>query len=85
MDTFLQNRLTALETRIVAYEDAILALSSPGIYSYSLNDGQTTEQVTRQNVDKLEAVLTKLMNQRDTYRERLGLSTGGNDMVVPSW
>lgn len=50
------DRITKTKALILAYEDAILALST-GAQSYTLNTGQTQQTVTKGNVASLRDTL----------------------------
>ena len=69
--TFLQERITATKAQIVAYEDAITALASGGVQSYTIDTGQTRQTVTRLDLANLQTVLDGLMNRLAVYEARL--------------
>ena len=80
---FLQERITNIKARIVAYEEAALALASGAIQEYSLDTGQTVTRVTKANIKTLQNLLDQLMNQLAVYQQRL--NGGGTIQVIPSW
>jgi len=67
---WLTARITATETMIVAFENAITALAA-GAQSYSLNTGQTIQMVTRSNLSSMRLQLQELETRRDGYMQRL--------------
>lgn len=62
-DQFWQDRLDKLKTTIVLYEDAIAALITPGVESYTIDTGQTIQKVTKWDIEKLEKILLSYMNR----------------------
>lgn len=64
-------RLEAARARVIEYEEAILQISSGAVQSYSLNTGQTTQTVTKFDLDRLQATLTGLLNQVATLEARV--------------
>jgi len=79
MDQFLCDRLTRLEKRIILLEDVLEKLdnSEAGtIVTYSFDDGQTKEAVTRRNITTLENTLATMLSRRDILRQRCGKDTG---------
>lgn len=80
---FLIARIEVTKGLIVAYEDAVLALSAAnGVQSYTLNTGQSTQTVTRSDVSSLNAMLNSLYNRLATMEARL---KGGTTHVRPAW
>jgi hypothetical protein len=75
--TWLQERITATQALIVAYEAAILALSTGSVQSYSLDTGQTRQTVTKQQISQLKNTLQELYNTYTTLSARL-CGTGMN-------
>lgn len=80
---FLQQRITSIQAQIVAYENAIIALASGGIQSYTIDTGQSRQTVTKLDLKNLNDVLNSLMNQLAIYEARLT----GNGTVIgrPAW
>lgn len=80
---FLKGRIEATKTLIVAYEDAVSQLSSGAVQSYSLNTGQTTQNVTRFDVARLNGEIDGLYNRLATLEARLN----GSGVVIsrPGW
>lgn len=72
---WLQARLTETEALIVAYEAAILALSTGTVQSYSLDTGQTRQTVTKQQLSQIQNTLESLENRRAVLRAQLGCTT----------
>jgi hypothetical protein len=81
--TFLQERITSIKARIVAYEDASAALAGGGVQSYTLDTGQTRQTVTKFDLADIEKTIASLYNQLVTLEARCT----GNGVVVtrPSW
>ncbi len=69
---WIEARITKTKALIVKYEDAIDALSIGGASSYSLDTGQTRQQVTKQDISKLTDVLNSLENRVSTLEAKLG-------------
>lgn len=80
---FIQDRITAIKAMIVAYEDAVMALVTGGVQSYTLDTGQSKQTVTKQDVTNLQEAIDGLMNQLAVYQARLI----GNGTLIgrPSW
>lgn len=78
---WLEERIAATKTAIVAYEEAILALST-GAQSYSLNTGQTTQSVQKVQLPSLINTLQSLENRLATLNARL---CGGSAIVRPGF
>lgn len=80
---FLQARIDSLKLRIVAYEDAMLAISSGAIQEYKLDTGQTETVVKKANLKTLQDIIDAMMNQLSILCVRL--NGGGTVTVVPAW
>lgn len=80
--TWLDARIAKTKLLIVAYEDAITAISTGGVQAYSLNTGQTTQTVTRANLTAMQATLESLENRLATLNAR---RYGGSVYVRPSY
>lgn len=83
-NAFLTERIAQTKLIIVAYEDAILALTGAGaIESYTIDTGQTRQTVTRSNLKELSTTLDGLYNRLCTMQAR---QTGGGVVTVrPAW
>ena len=68
---FIQDRITAAKAQIVAYEDAILAITIGGVESYDLDTGQTRQKVTKLNLKAMQDALDGLYNRCTTLEARL--------------
>ena len=79
---FIAARITATKAQIVAYEDASLALATGGVQSYTLNTGQSTQQVTRLDLDNINKTINSLYNRCATLEARLN---GGTTLAKPGW
>lgn len=80
---FWIDRIAATEAQIVAYEDAITALTTGGVQMYSLNTGQTVQSVTKLNLATLQAALDGLYNRLATLNARV--YGAGRVNVRPDW
>lgn len=80
---WILERIAATKLAIIAYEEAIFALSSGGIYSYTLDTGQTKQTVTKQQLSMLQSTLGSLENRLQYYQHRL--CGGGSIYVKPAW
>jgi hypothetical protein len=80
---WIQERIAATKLAILAYEEAILALSTGGIYSYTLDTGQTKQTVTKQQLSSLRAMLDSLENRLQYWQHRL--CGGASVYVKPAW
>jgi hypothetical protein len=80
--TFIAGRITATKAQIIAYEDAALALATGGVQSYTLNTGQSTQQVTRLDLDNIQKTINSLYNRCATLQARL---KGGTTLAKPGW
>jgi hypothetical protein len=82
--TFLQARIAATKTQIIAFEGALTAFGANGaLQSYTMDTGQTTQTVTRANLTQLRNTVTSLYNQLATLEARL--TGGGSTQVIPGW
>jgi hypothetical protein len=79
-DTWLLARISATQKQIEAYEDAITALTTGGVQSYSLNTGQTTQQVTKFDLMQMQQTLDSLYNRYDILQQRCNGSGSFNMM-----
>ena len=79
---FLLERIEKTKALIVAYEDAILALSTGSVQQYSLDTGQTRQMVTKQNISSMRDTLLILENRLSTLDAR---RCGASTRVVPAW
>jgi hypothetical protein len=81
--TFIQARITAIQTQIIAYEAATLALANDGIQSYDLDTGQTRQKVTKLDLQWIQSILNSLYNQLTIWELRL--NGGGTIIGKPQW
>lgn len=79
---FLKARIEATKAQIIAYEDAITALTTGGVQSYTLDTGQSRQTVTRLELSTLNSALDGLYNRLVTLQAR---QTGGAVIVGPAW
>ena len=69
-DTFLEDRLTATKNQILAYEAAIDFLIANPTKRYKLDTGQSSQEVTRQDLTTLQDDLDKLYSRYETLEKR---------------
>lgn len=69
--TFLQERIDATKAQIIAYEDAMTEIMGVGVQSYTFDDGQTRQTVTRRDTKSLEATISSLYNRLTVLQQRL--------------
>ncbi len=81
-NSFLQDRIDATKKLIIAYEDAMLALSE-GAQSYTLDTGQTRQTVTKLNLSTIRSTIDTLYNRYATLETRL--NGNGSIHVRPDW
>ena len=83
-NTFLAARITQTQALIIAYEDAVLALTTNGgVESYTIDTGQTRTTVTRTNLKDINKSLESLYNRLCTMQARL--TGGGVTIARPCW
>jgi len=68
--TWIDQRIAAVEAQIIAYEEAILAIGTDGLQSYTLDTGQSRQTVTKANMSELRLALSNLENRRATLLVR---------------
>lgn len=84
MDTFLCDQIPIVENHITLLNDVIdqlLSADAGAVVTYSFDDGQTKQTVTRRNLTSLENYLNKLLNKRDILRQRCGIQSGAVQVV----
>lgn len=72
-DEFLLSQITEIEAIIVLLNTAIREVLISGHSSYSLNTGQTEQQVSRLDLTKLRKMRTDYIAERDSLRSACGL------------
>ena len=80
---FLQGRIDATKELITAYEDAIAAIATGGVETYTLDTGQTRQTVTKQNLKDMNESLDGLYNRLSTLCARQNGS--GSTHIRPAW
>jgi len=79
---FLKQRIEKAKNTIIAYEDALIALSAGNIQSYMIDTGQTKQTVTMQDIEKINNIIASLENKLATLTARINnIPTH----VVPLW
>mgnify|MGYP000020374601 CR=1 FL=1 len=82
-DTFLEDRITATEAAIAAYETAELAFANDGnMQSYKLDTGQTIQTVTRADLSSIRTTIDSLYNRLSTLCAR---KDGASSVGRPAW
>jgi hypothetical protein len=79
---FLRTRIAAIEAAIIAHEEALVALGTDGIVSYTLDTSQTRQTVTRADAGRISQTVTSLYNTLATLNARLH---GSTSLVRPAW
>lgn len=72
----IQAHIDWLETIIQQLRSAIFALSTGTQRSYTINDGQVSQSVTKKDLGDLQAQLDKALSDLSTYQEQIS-SDGG--------
>jgi len=80
---FTLDRITATKALIIAYEDAILAVTTGGVQSYELDTGQSRQRVTKLDINQMQKVIDSLMNRLVTLEARL--TGNGTTVVRAAW
>lgn len=78
---WIEARIAKTKTMIVAYEDAILALST-GSQTYMIDTGQTRQSVTKAHLATMESTLDALENRLAVLESRL---RGGSVIMRPGF
>lgn len=82
-DAFLRQQISAIEAQITAWQAAATALGAGQIASYSLDTGQSKQNVTNANIQVLNDAIDGLYNRLETLEIRL--NGGGTVTVTPGW
>lgn len=80
---FLQDRINATKADIIATEDAVLALTTGGVASYTLDTSQSNQMVTKLNLTGLQNAISSLYNRLATLEARRNGT--GVLTVRPAW
>ena len=80
-EEFILAQVTAIELQIIALNTAILT-SVGGAVSYTFDDGQTRQTVTRASISEARILYNSLLNLRSTLLAQLGR---GQVYVRPSF
>ena len=67
---YLEARIAKTKTMIDAYEDAMIALGSTAIQSYTLDTGQNRQTVSKMNLTELRRMVDQLYNRLATLEVR---------------
>jgi len=81
--TFLQDRIDATQTLIIAYEAAITALTTGGVSQYTIDTGQTRQVVTKLNLATLKNSMNGAYNLLATLEARR--DGNGSFQSIPGW
>jgi hypothetical protein len=79
---WLDARIARTKELIVLVEDALDALSTGAVLSYSLDTGQSRQTVTKQSIGSLRIYLDSLENRLATLTAR---RCGTMTRVIPGW
>jgi hypothetical protein len=82
---FLTDRITATEAIIVAIEAAVVALSTAGVESYSLDTGQSVQRVTKADIARLNTQLDSTYNRYVMLCQRRDGPGGGTMIARPGF
>jgi hypothetical protein len=77
------NALARQQDTLTIYLDAIDALVSGRVQEYRLDTGQTVQNVTRLDLDKLQIEVDRILNRIATLEARC--NGGGVVIARPSW
>ena len=80
--TFWQDQITKTEIMINAYIDAINFLIANPTESYSIDTGQSQEEVKRHNINNLQTQLDSLYNRYSVLCLRVNMTPTIN---LPAW
>ena len=75
-------KLIVLEAMIQKYEEAILFLTENPTESYSLDSGQTQQEVKRHNLSNMNKTLDSLYNRHAVISLRIGTTP---TISLPAW
>jgi len=81
-DQFLLDQITAIEAQITALNAALLFLSTNPHKSYTLDTGQTRQEVSRDNIKSLQNTVDQLLDSRATLQARCN---GASQQIRPAW
>ena len=79
---FLQERITATQAQIIAYEAATEALALGGVQAYWLDTGQSSQKVTKLDLQWISDALNSAYNRCATLEARLN---GATVTGRPAW
>lgn len=82
LTSYWRDRIAIVKALILKYDAALDALSTGGMFQYSLDTGQTRQTVTRHNISSLKATRDSLLNELSTLNARV---CGAGTHVVPSF
>lgn len=81
-DTFWIEQLTLAKAQATALNTAILFLYANPHKSYTLDTGQSSQQVSRPDLDSLQSQYDSLLNRIATLEARCN---GASQQIVPGW
>ena len=84
-DTFWKDELTNLKILLNKVNTAIQTLITGNHASYEIDTGQTTQRVTRQDLEKLSVWRDSLMSSIRDLELKLGVGKSGVRYVTPAW
>lgn len=81
-DSFWTDQLTLAKAQATALNTAILFLYANPHQSYTLDTGQSSQRVTRPDVERLQDQYDGLLNRIATLDARCN---GASQQVIPGW
>lgn len=81
-DAFWQNQIAKTETMINGYIDAINFLIANPTESYTLDTGQTQQEVKRHNLNNLQTQVDSLYNRYSALCLRVNTTP---TITIPAW
>jgi LPS sulfotransferase NodH len=74
--TFIQARIATIESQITAAEAVLTKLLANPNRSYTLNTGQTTESVTKYDIERIQAMIETMVGQLQFWEDCLNGTSG---------
>jgi hypothetical protein len=83
--SYWESELKNARILLYKYDEAIAALADAGVKSYTLDTGQSSQSVTRQDMAMLTERRRELMAQVRQLEQYLGVGKPGALNVFPGW
>lgn len=74
--TFCQTQITTIETQITSAQAVLSKLLANPNRSYTLNTGQTTESVTKYDIERIQAMIETMVGQLQFWEDCLNGTSG---------